>query len=89
MDNEDYIVIDVENAMSGMTAELELPKDSPMRDLLPAIAEQMDMKPQGLQLRNKTQGFTYGEMDTLASRNTKEKDHCQLSAVAEQGANVL
>ncbi len=81
----EYIVIDVENAMTGMTAELELPKASPMRDLLPAIAEQLSMRPQGLQLRNKSQGFTYAENDTLESRETQEKDFCQLSAVAEQG----
>ena len=83
-----YIIIDVENGMTGATAELELPVSAPMHDLLPAIAQQLQMQPNGLQLRNKNQGFTYAEMDTLASRNTRHKDFCQLSAVAEAGAEV-
>jgi hypothetical protein len=82
---KDFIVIDVENAISGAIAELELPKHTPMRTLVPAVAEQLHMQPRGVWMRNKTQGFSYGEMDTLASTGTAEKDFCQLSGRATGG----
>ena len=81
----DLIVIDVENTINGAVAELELPKHTPMRTLVPALAEQLHMQPRGLRMRNKTQGFSYGDMDTLGSTETVEKDFCQLSGIPIQG----
>lgn len=80
------ITIMVRNAATGSVVEVELPDDAQMRDLLPILAEKLQILDAGkLRLRNKTQNFEYNDTDTLAERETKSKDVCLLSHEVIQG----
>ena len=83
------ISIKVRNAATGSVVEAELPDDAQMGDLLPILAEKLEIRDAGqLRLKNKTQDFEYNDTDTLAGRGTNANDICLLSHEVIQGVPV-
>lgn len=80
------ISIMVRNAATGNVVEAELPDDAQMRELLPTLAERLEIRNAGqLRLKNKTQNFEYNDTDTLVGRHTNPGDVCMLSHEVVQG----
>ena len=76
----------LKDGVTGTEVQAELPDDCSVRELLPAIVEQLSItQVDNLKLQNKSQGFEYGEEDTLSSRGTKANDTCLLTYEPEQG----
>ena len=76
----------IRDGVTGKEVEAELPDDVPIRDLLPAITNELDIMQAGnRKLINKTQNFEYNDDDTLSSRGTAESDSCLLTYEPEFG----
>ncbi|MGE5341249.1 MAG: hypothetical protein ACM3SY_07180 [Candidatus Omnitrophota bacterium] len=81
------ISIIVRHAATGRVVEVELPDDAQMRELLPILAEKLEIQNAGqLRLTNKNQHFEYNDTDTLAGRGTVPKDICLLNHEVIQGS---
>lgn len=78
--------INVRDGVTGKEVTVELPDDVPMRDLLTALTNELQITQAGhRKLINKSQNFEYNDDDTLSSRGTKLKDNCLLTYEPEFG----
>ena len=74
------IEIKLKDGVTGKAVDAELPDDVPIRDLLPAITNELGINDADeRRLINKTQSFEYDPDDTLAGRATVEGDTCLLT----------
>ena len=74
------ITIYVRDGITAKEFEAEVPDNVIIRDLLPAIANELRIESaSGQHLINKSQNFEYDADDTLVSRDTQEKDICILT----------
>jgi hypothetical protein len=80
----------IRDGVTGKEVEAELPDDVSIRDLLPAITNELNIAQAGnRKLINKTQNFEYNDEDNLSSRGTVENDRCLLTYEPEFGSTEL
>jgi hypothetical protein len=80
------INLNIRDGVTGKEVDAELPDDIPIRDLLPAITNELDIPQAGnRKLINKSQQFEYNDEDSLASRDTQPNDVCLLTYEPEFG----